>query len=102
MPAGRRSGIEGEVRESTRKCGLQIDHGRRCLPRGQGDGYWRRGRNDYVRGRTQSATGVGHTCRRVDMRNLHGGSKNQQQSTDQGKRELPPVRQMTCGLLIVH
>jgi hypothetical protein len=99
---GRGSGIERKVQESACKCRLQINDWRRHLSHREGHRYWRCRRNDYVRGRTKSASGVRYVGSGMNVRDLNRRAENQQQGTAKSKGELPRVPHVIFSLLIVH
>jgi len=55
-----------------------------------------------MRGGTQSASGVRHVCRRVNVRDLHCSAENQQQSAAKSKDDPPGVSRVLFCLRTRH
>jgi hypothetical protein len=99
---GRGSVIQGIRQKSAGVGRLQLEDWRRRAPRGERDHDRGCGRDNYMSRCAQSATGVRHVCRRMEVRNLNRRAEHQQQGTAKSEGYPPRASYLVFGRLIVH
>jgi hypothetical protein len=85
-----------------RQRSLLIEDRRRGLSGGEGKRQGCRGRNDYMCGGTQGASGVRYFGRRMYVGDLQRGAENQQESAAKNQGDLPGTSREIFSLPTAH